>query len=88
MSRLTDKEFALLPAILIANDANGGDFGLVESIQFEGDRRILGGILSSLQKKGVLELHEPVRTDSGVWTQFTIEEAMVYHLKGILKRSK
>lgn len=79
---LTAKELAVIPAILAANDENGGDFGLVESIQFEGDRRVLGGILTSLQRKGVLEVHEPVTTDSGTWTQFTIEEAMVLQLKG------
>lgn len=87
MGRITDKEFAALPAILAANDANGGDFGLVENIKFDGDRRVLGGILASLQRRGVIELHEPVTTDSGTWTQFTIEEEMVLHLKGIIERT-
>jgi hypothetical protein len=86
--RLTDKERAALPAILASSKANGHDFGIVETIKWEGDRKSLGGILSSLQAKGVLAIADPVQTDAGWFTQYEIPESLLPELEELAKPLK
>lgn len=53
---------------------NGHDFGFVEDLVRDlrplGPQAV-GALVTSLQQKGILEVHKPVTTDSGTFTQFT-----------------
>ena len=71
--RLTDLEVKVLGALFESSRGNGHDFGFVEDVA---DAKVvgkdqLGGVISSLVKKKFITVYEPVRTDTGLWTQFS-----------------
>jgi len=53
---------------------SGGDFALLEEVRWPGDRRQLGGLVSSLASKGVIESVDTVKTEQE-WTQVVIASA-------------
>lgn len=72
---LTAKELNLLKTLHISSDGNGHDFGFIEAGKtLFPSPATLGGVVSSLSKKGLIVVHEPVTTDSGTWTQFTFPD--------------
>jgi len=67
-----------------AEKETSGDFGMLETLKVPGIRgKELGGVITSLQKKGAVTVHEPVETNGGPreggerWTQFTFPEEPV-----------
>lgn len=66
---LTVLETTVFDALKKSNEGNGGDFFLVEEARGVVAVDALGGVISSLVKKGVIEVCEAVTTDSGTWTQ-------------------
>ena len=75
-TRLTTLERKALNHAFKSARGNGHDFGFIEEI-VKGMRPLkaqaVGALVVSLQKKGVIEVHDPITTDSGTWTQFTWE---------------
>lgn len=72
MTTLTALETKVLTALYKSAEGNGHDFGFIEDARKAvGQPRQLGGVVTSLQAKGVIEVHSPVTTDSGTYTQFT-----------------
>jgi len=78
---LTALERKALNALLkSAYDCSGGDFALVEETKWDGDRKQLGGLLTSLQQKRAIIVNEPVETNGGPkeggerWTQVEIAD--------------
>lgn len=69
---LTSMEHQVLTALFASSKGNGHDFGLVEECRKAvKEPKQLSGIISSLVKKGIIQVHGEVRTDSGAWTQTT-----------------
>lgn len=76
---LTDLERRVLRLLREqAEDCSGGDFALLEQVQVPGlSRQALGGVLTSLSKKDLITVNEPVETNGGPreggerWTQVT-----------------
>jgi hypothetical protein len=67
--KFTDLEVLVLRDLLKSWDGNGGDFGFTEGVEsVDGSRA--RGVLSSLVKKGVIHIWDPVTTDSGTFHQF------------------
>lgn len=71
MTTLTAQEKIVLIALFESSNGNGHDFGFVEDCRHVVPVASLGGIISSLSKKGILTVHGAVTTDSGRWTQTT-----------------
>ena len=72
MITLTNNERRVLGELWNSACGNGHDFGFIEDARTAVDNpRSLGGVVSSLSKKGLIDIHDPVTTDSGTWTQFT-----------------
>lgn len=72
IAALTELELKVLAALFESSAGNGHDFGFVEDCRSAvGAPRQLAGVVSSLVQKGVITVHEQVRTDSGAWTQTT-----------------
>ena len=69
--RFTALEAKALLALLNSAEGNGHDFGFIEDLRGVIEAPQIGGVVSSLVKKGVIVVHEAERTDSGLWTQFT-----------------
>ncbi len=75
-TKLTQMEKLVLEACINEASGNGHDFGLSELVVKEMQKeqsfsaKQTGAILSSLVKKGIIQMHEPVFTDQ-LWTQFT-----------------
>jgi hypothetical protein len=68
---LTSLERSVLRALIKSSAGNGHDFGFIEDARRAVPQRSqLGGVVSSLVQKDVIEVYDPVRTDSGLWTQF------------------
>jgi len=68
---LTPLERKVLRVLFESSAGNGHDFGFIEDGRKAVDQpRQLGGVVTSLVKKGVIFVYEAVRTDSGLWTQF------------------
>lgn len=76
---LTIMETKVLQSLIISSSGNGHDFGFIEDAQ-----QVLGRkqneskqirftkAVASLEKKGLIEIHEQVDTGNGFkWTQFT-----------------
>jgi len=76
MKTLTNLERTVLENLFDSASGNGHDFGLIEEAGI--DARQARAIVVSLQKKGIIEIHEPVTTDSGTWTQFTWSKEGIY----------
>jgi hypothetical protein len=73
LTKITELEGRVLDALNKSNDGNGGDFGIIEDITVDGlSRQALGGVLTSLQAKNIITVHEAilVNGDTRV-TQFT-----------------
>lgn len=70
----TDAAKALRHAYKSA-EGNGHDFGFVEDIVKHMKRthkaQAVGAFVTLFQKHGIMQVHEPVTTDSGTYTQFT-----------------
>jgi hypothetical protein len=71
--------------LMVSNAAAvaGGDFGIMEELDcwhLHITRQQLGGVVTQLVKKRLVEVHEPVETNGGprfggeLYTQFTINE--------------
>jgi len=74
MIELTELEQKALKELQKSSAGNGHDFGCVEDVKWDGTRQQLGGVITSLQGKGVLTMYEPHRTDWGMVTQFILNE--------------
>jgi hypothetical protein len=74
---LTPLEQKVLEALKDNAAGNGGDFGIVEDIDTKVlgiNRQQLGGILTTLQAKGVIAVHPAVKVNGEYWvTQFTLD---------------
>lgn len=70
-AKLTLLEATVLRVLIKSAAGNGDDFGFIEDARDAVNPKQLGGVVSSLVKKGVINVHEAVTTDSGRWTQFT-----------------
>lgn len=68
---ITDLERSVLTALFASSEGNGHDFGMVEDCRGACAIQQLGGVIASLSKKGIIDVHEAVTTDSGRWTQTT-----------------
>jgi predicted transcriptional regulator len=66
---LTSLEMEVLKNLFESADGNGHDFGFTEDHGI--DARQARGVISSLVKKGYIEVHEAITNDSGTWHQFT-----------------
>ena len=66
---LTPLETEVLNNLFDSAEGNGHDFGYTEDHGI--DPKQAGGVISSLVKKNIIMVHEPVTTDSGTWHQFT-----------------
>jgi hypothetical protein len=67
----TNLEKSVLRALIPSSAGNGHDFGFIEDARRCVEKKNqLAGVVSSLVQKGVIKVYEPVRTDSGLWTQF------------------
>lgn len=72
MTTLTALEIKVLVALYNSAAVNGHDFGFIEDGRSAVNApRQLSGIVTSLQSKGIIEVHAPVTTDAGTFTQFT-----------------
>lgn len=76
--KITQQEKTTLRAAFASASDNGHDFGFTEDIvkaAGRGNAQSAGALITSLSKKGLIEVHEPVITNDGgpgnVWTQFT-----------------
>lgn len=76
--QLTINEVATLKAAFASAARNGHDFGFTEDIvkQLKGSAKAAGARITSLIKKGIIEVHDPVTTNEGhateaTYTQFT-----------------
>lgn len=68
---LTALELSVLKALYVSAEGNGGDFGMIEDARSAVDSaKSLGGVVSSLSKKKLINIYDAIRTDSGLWTQF------------------
>ncbi|GEM_PF-6862465 len=71
--KFTKKEMAVIKALCESMRENGFDFGYLEDIKIEGmTARSISGTLRELHKKIDFEICDPIRTDSGRWTQITV----------------
>jgi hypothetical protein len=66
---LTSLELTVLENLYESALGNGHDFGFVEDHGI--DPKKARGVISSLVKKNIITVWEPVRNESGLWTQFT-----------------
>lgn len=71
-NRLTKQEKRALRAIHAAAALNGFDFALTADVAFPAKEFVALSI--SLQDKGFITVHDPVTTDSGTWTQITLND--------------
>lgn len=70
-TELTRLELIVLRHLFKSAEGNGHDFGFIEDARGSVDTNALGAIVSNLVKKELIEVHDPVTTDSGTFTQFT-----------------
>lgn len=69
LPHITELEQSVLAALWKSSDGNGHDFGLVEDCRSACAPQQLGGVISSLSKKGIIRVNEAVTTQSGRFTQ-------------------
>ena len=68
-NHLTPLELEVLNNLYDSACGNGHDFGFTED---HGINPLQArGVVSSLVKKNIIDVHEAIRTESGVWHQFT-----------------
>lgn len=68
-TELTPLEQQVLENLYMSAEGNGHDFGFVEDHGI--DPKQARGVISSLIKKNIITVWEPVRNETGLWTQFT-----------------
>ncbi len=73
MNKLTELEKKALKALEEEQLSNDDCFGLIECVTWDGDRKQLGGLITSLQKKGYFESIDFVTTDQR-YTQYVLIE--------------
>lgn len=66
---LTPLEREVLQNLYESADGNGQDFGFTEDHGI--NPKQARGVLSSLIKKGIIEVHEAITNCTGTWHQFT-----------------
>lgn len=80
MIKLTKHEQLVLAVLFNSAKGNGHDFGFtsdaVKSLKATYNAEAVGALITSLQKKGVITVHDPVTTNAGTrhastYTQFT-----------------
>lgn len=72
---LTPLETKVLRALYESSKGNGHDFGFIEDArEAVSSKNQLGGVVASLVKKGLFDVYDAVRTDSGLWTQFVFKD--------------
>lgn len=70
--KVTLLEAKVLQSLFASAKGNGHDFGFIEDSRSVVSTPLqLGGVVSSLVKKGLIVVHAPVTNDSGTFTQFT-----------------
>ena len=70
--KLTKLEQTVFLVLFNSAEGNGHDFGFIEDARKSvKEAKQLGGVVASLIKKKLIEVHDPVTTDSGTYTQFT-----------------
>lgn len=72
--KLTKLEQKALTALQASSRANGHDFGLLETVKWDGDRKRLGALVTSLRKKGVITSIDEAETDEARYTQYVLAE--------------
>jgi hypothetical protein len=77
-TNLTTFETQVLAELKESSNGNGHDFGFIEDVK---DLKRARGVIASLVKKGWIDVHDAVTTDSGRWTQFTFTDEAREHLK-------
>lgn len=76
MKNLTTLEQAALAALRKSSAGNGHDFGIMEDVLWMGGRKQLGALVTNLSRKGVIQMHEPVRVNGDeLVTQYVLAEA-------------
>jgi ferric iron reductase protein FhuF len=68
-THLTPLEEQVLKNLYMSAEGNGHDFGFVEDHGI--DPKQARGVISSLIKKNLITLWEPIHNETGIWTQFT-----------------
>lgn len=72
---ITNLEYELLFRLMAESESNGHDFGVVENIEWP-DRKALGGLISSLRKKGfIVEIDSTIVDDQKV-TQYVLNDSI------------
>ena len=73
--KFTQLEKAVLAELYESASGNGHDFGFIEDARSAvKNPRELAGVISSLVKKDIIVVWDPVTTDSGTFTQFTWDQ--------------
>ena len=66
---LTPLESQVLEELFCSASGNGHDFGYIEDAGIPSKQA--RGVVASLAKKGIIDIHEPITNESGTFTQFT-----------------
>ena len=67
--QLTELELQVLKNLYMSAEGNGHDFGFTEDHGI--DPKQARGVISSLVKKDIIEVHEAITNCTGTWHQFT-----------------
>lgn len=67
--QLTELEEKVLKNLYMSADGNGHDFGFTDDHGI--DPKQARGVISSLIKKNIIEVHEAITNETGTWHQFT-----------------
>ena len=76
MTRLTTLEREVLNNLFESSSGNGHDFGFIEEHGI--DARQARAIVVSLQKKGIIDIDDPMTRDGVTLTQFTWAKGGIY----------
>jgi hypothetical protein len=69
IEQLTDLELEVLKNFYDSAWGNGHDFGFTEDHGIKPSQA--RGVISSLIKKKIIDVHEAIKTETGTWHQFT-----------------
>lgn len=86
--KTTKSEIAVLEKLFESASGNGHDFGLIEDAREAVPTKSLAGVVSSLVKKGLIQVHEAVNNGEEVWTQFTWKEGAKEIVANLLAAKK
>lgn len=71
MTKFTALEVEVLKALVSSSDGNGHDFGFIEDARDAvPTKRALGGVVSSLVQKKIIQVYDTENHGSGPFTQF------------------